>query len=389
MNKKNSDSKNYFFSAAIAKQFGFQIQQKNPVSDETIKTCKKIKNHKNYLAPYLPSIEEVSELILEYKEKEKESGVSPILKYFDQPSGGNFNKHRKRSGENQINLSIVGIENSIADALVIKTILSILEEDGQKKLKILINNIGEKEAQTQFIREATAFFRKHIELLNADCRQYFKDSVHSLITDGGQQCKIVKENAPTPIEFIEDENRDKFKTLVEFLESFNTTYEINNDLLGDINASSNVIFQIIDEKNEKVLASGSRYDILSKKLGIRKSIPCISANCWIGKTKTVTSKQLNKTGPKFFLIQIGDKAKITALYLLQKLQKENIRVEHRVYRDKLSPQIQLASKKDVDYLITIGHKEALDQTAIVRDSQGKAQRIIDINELGDYLKSLK
>lgn len=387
-NKKNANE-SYLYSAAIAKQFGFSIKTKNNITDETIRICKKAKSNKKYLEANLPAIEELAELILQYKSNEKESGSSPTLTYFDQPSVGKFLKHRKRLGENNVSLHILGIENSIADALMIKTIQTILEEDGHKNLKLLINNIGGKETQTQFSREALSFFKKNIDLLNTNCRQYFKNGIHSLITEGGKQCKILKEGAPVPMDFLDDPSQVHFTALIEYLEIFDIPYEIDQDLLGDINYSSHTVFKIIESETEKVLAAGSRYDLLMRKLNIRKPIPGISANIWISKNKKITSKQLSKNDSKFFLIQIGDKAKGTSLKLLRNLYKEGISVKHKIYRDKLSPQLLLAKKYKVDYLITIGHKEALDQTAIIRDSQGKSQKIISLSEITSYLKTLK
>lgn len=387
--KTRKKTVNYLYPAAIAKQFGFSIKNKNLVSNETIKICKSTKGKKRKLSDDFPPMEELAELTLQYKAGEKESGLTPILTYFDQPSYGTFIKHRKRPGENLVSLHIIGIEDSIADALIIKATQTILEEDGHKKLKLLINNIGGKETQDQFNREATAFFRKNIDLLSANCRQYFKKSVHSLISDGGKQCKILKEGAPVPIDFLDEQSQKNFKDLIEYLENFEIPYEIDHDLLGDENYSSHTIFKIIDVETKKVLAAGTRHDLLIKNLNIRKPIAGISVNIWISKDKKITENQLLKSSPKFFLIQIGNKAKMTSLKLLRTLYKEGLKIDHRIYRDKLSPQLLLAKKIKTDYLITIGHKEALDQTAIIRDSQGKSQKIIPITEVPDYLKKLK
>src|SRR5690606_7028747 len=144
-------------------------------------------------------------------------------------------KHRKRPGEEQVSLHILGVENSIAEAIMIKTISMILSDSGCKNHTLHLNNIGGKESRTQFNREATAFFRKHISMLNADCRQYLKDSVHTLIVEGGDQCRVLKEHAPEPMDFLNEDTRKEFGLLIERVETFEIPYEINGDILGDLN----------------------------------------------------------------------------------------------------------------------------------------------------------
>lgn len=116
----------------------------------------------------------------------------------------------------------------------------------------------------------------------------------------------------------------------------------------------------------------------------------MSANVWLQKNKTVTEKSLNgKDENDFFLIQVGDRAKVVALHVLELLHKEGIQVKHRIVRDKLSSQLQYATKIKAKFMLIIGHKEAIDKSVIVKDSQGRFQQSVPIPELVKHLKSLK
>ncbi len=387
---KKSKNNTFLKSAAVAKHFGFTLEKKLHVTTETIKLCADHKKEKKYLDEYMPAMEEVGQLVNEYKDSEKDSGSAPVFRYFDGPASGDHDKLRKRPGEEQVSLHILGAEKSIADALIIKTIQTILKEDGAENITLLINNMGGKETQTQFQREATGFFRKNISLLNATCRQYFKDGLHTLVTQGADNCKILKEHAPEPMDYLNEEGRAKFKEIIEYLESFEMPYEINSCILGDPNYSTHTVFHIIDTDTKKVLAAGSRYNLLAKKLGARKEISAISANIWLSKNKTISEKSLtSKDEDAFFLVQVGDRAKVVALQVLELLHNEGISVHHRIVRDKLASQLQYAQKLKSKFMLIIGHKEAIDKSVIVKDAQGRFQQSVKIPDLVAHLKGLK
>ncbi len=384
---KTTKTKNFKKAALVAKYFGFDSETKFNVENDTIKLCAGIKKEKKYLDEYLPAMEEVAQLILNFTAKDS---TASVFKYFDQPASGDHNQSRKRTGMDQMSLHVVGVENSIADGLMIKTIKTILEDHGHKNLVLHLNNVGGKETQTQFNREATNFFRKHIAMLTPVCRQYFKEGIHSLVVNGGEDCKILKEHAPEPMDYLSDEGRVKFRELIEYIESFDLPYEIDSYILGDPNYSTHTVFQIIDGDSGKVLAAGTRYDLLSKKLGTRKDVCAISANVWVEESKPITEKALKKSDEnKFFMIQVGTRAKILALDLIERLYKDKIYVKHRIARDKLASQLQLAGKLNSEYYIIIGHKEALDKSAIIKDAQGKAQRNVPLDEITKYIQELK
>jgi histidyl-tRNA synthetase len=380
-------SQKYNQSALVARHYGFEVEKSLSVSKDAIKTAKLGKKEPKYIDGSLPPIEEVSQLLMNYKEYAKEHGDTPQMLYFDNPATGSHDKLRKRPGEDQVSLHTLGISGSIAESILIKTIDVILKDSGAKNYTLHLNNIGGKESQTQFTRETTAFFRKNISLLNANCRQFFKQGVHTLITEGGDQCKIIKEHAPEPMDFLSEETRKNFGDLIERVEAFQIPYEINPDVLGDLNYSSFTTFKFIEDDTGKVLASGTRYNLLSKKIGLRKEIPAMSANIWLGKSREITTASLDKIEKsRNFILHVGHEAKTATLKLLDLMLENKIYTKHALNRDKVSAQIQLSKKLKSEYIIILGHKEALEGNVMIRDHESKSQKIMSYDGLVDFLK---
>ena len=369
--------------------FGFKISEPVEVTNDDIKLTKSLYKEKGFLHENLFPIEELAAYLRYFKERDGEA-MSPLLIINEGFSSGSHNKHRKKTNEEFVNLHIIGVETSIAEALAIKTTEAILHENGNKNVYFKINDLGGKSAQTKYLKEGTAYFRKYIVNLTPDDRQLFKHSLHKLITETKNIEDELFQNAPKPMDFLGDETRKNLSELLEFLEALETPHEINNFLIGDPNYSSDTVFEVSDENTGKILGYGTRYDLLGKKIGMRKDIPALSVMIRVKKTKLASPKKIKKvTEPEFFLIQVGYTAKIKALKIIDDLRQAGIAVKHTIYRDKLSSQIISSKKYEHGYDLIIGHKESIENCVIVRDSQGRSQKTVKISEIAQYLKSLK
>ena len=71
----------------------------------------------------------------------------------DNPQKGRLREFR------QFNLEILGTEKSMADALIIRTIMTILKEYGFKDLIIDINSMGDGDDRATFIKELTSYYK--------------------------------------------------------------------------------------------------------------------------------------------------------------------------------------------------------------------------------------
>ena len=92
--------------------------------------------------------------------------------------------------------------------------------------------------------------------------------------------------------------------------------------------------------------------------------------------------------PKFYLVQLGKDAKIKTLSLIELLRNHRIPLHHFLGKDKITTQLLNAENLRVPYLIIIGQKEALDDTATIRNVATRAQDTVSIENLPRYLKNI-
>jgi histidyl-tRNA synthetase len=299
----------------------------------------------------------------------------------------------KSPGKHQkIGLEIIGSAKSVSEAIIIKTALAILNDNGFKNLYVEVNSIGDKESCSRFLRELTSYFRKNINCMQAHCRQDFKKDPFLTLRCQNEKCSALKEDAPKSVACLSDESREHFKEVLEYLESMDIPYKINDYLISDRRYASSTVFEIKQKSdNPKVadesLAVGFRSDGVCKKLGFKKDVPMIGAKLYF-KCES-DKKQLPKIKKtSVFFIQLGDEAKHKSLKVIDILREENIYINHALGRDKMGGQMATAERLKVPYILIMGKKEAMDSTIMIRDVATRAQDTILISELASHIKKL-
>ena len=385
--KKTSGVPNAY---VISQYYGFRLIELPNVDKEDIEKAKSIRKASTYSNEILPSLEESLAIIRHCKDQARDEITNKMIPLMFYQEGYLKGSGRKNKPLNQnIGLHIVGSSKSIAEALLIKTALSILDEEGIANVGVEINNIGGKEDYGLFLKELQAFYRKHINDMDSVCRESFKDCPHSLISCNNSEINKLSESAPASLEFLTENNRKHFSEVIEFLETEEIPYSINKNLLGDPHYSSSTVFSIIDLDANRVVATGTRCDQLARKMGHRKEIPAISLSLSLNKPKRVPVREIPKPNQyKFYFIQLGLDAKRMSLKVLDMLRKEGIPVHHSVVRDRLSTQLDMANRHRVPYILLMGQREAYDNSVTVRNTTNHSQQQVAISDLAKHLKKI-
>ncbi|MDO8492645.1 MAG: ATP phosphoribosyltransferase regulatory subunit [bacterium] len=324
----------------------------------------------------------------------------PVMIYHTEPLRKNMERS-EYGGEEAVlfALEIIGVSKSIAEALLLKVALMIIEEVGFEDLVVELNSLGDRESITRFGREFNTYYRKHVEEVPAHCRTNLKKDIFRVLECAQDKCMLLKEHAPKPIASLTEESREHFTEVLEFLESMEATYRINNCLVGGKDYYTKTIFEIQTEnktnkffprkKLDKTLARGGRYDDLSKIQGAKKEVSAVGITISLGGLGIVPAKRKQnkkEKKPKVYLIHLGFEAKIKSLIAIEILRKGKIPIYQSLSKDRLSAQIASADSMKIPFMIIIGQKEALEGTAIVRNMKNRSQETVPVLELPRFVK---
>ena len=78
-----------------------------------------------------------------------------------------------------------------------------------------------------------------------------------------------------------------------------------------------------------------------------------------------------------------------SLSVIEILRHAKVPIAHSLSKDSLAAQLGSAEKTNIPYAMILGQKEVIDDTVIVRDMRTRAQDVVAIIKLSEYLKSLK
>ncbi|MEK7662360.1 MAG: histidine--tRNA ligase [Patescibacteria group bacterium] len=339
-----------------------------------------------------------------YIEHGMQSLPQPVSLYYYGPFFRHDNPQRGRFREfRQFGLEMLGTEKSIADAVIIRTIVTILEESGFKNVTIVINSIGDKECRPRYIKELQGYYRKHTEEICANCKERLKENPLRLLDCKNEKCVTFKEGAPDSVAYLCSACKSHFKEVLEYLEEMHIPYHIDKTLVRGLDYYTRTVFEIKETLQEPAegevakeplaIAGGGRYDYLARALGSKKDIPAVG--CTIGVDRVILSPDHKKLTPRILkkpkvcFIQLGFEAKLKSLAIIEILRKARVPIAQSLSKDSLGAQLATAEKMGVPYSIIFGQKEAVEGTVIVRNMMNRSQDTVSIKDLLEYLKELK
>lgn len=288
----------------------------------------------------------------------------------------------------ECSFDILGTTRPIADALIIKTAYDVVVAEGFENPLLEINSIGDRESFARFNKDLASYYKKHASELDPECRQALKKNPLEVMNCKHGACAVVHEESPHPMNYLSEPSRVHFAELLELLEITGIPYEINDCLVDNASFALHTVFHIYaDAEKKDLLAYGSRWGTLAKKLGFRKDVPSVSATVHIKKPAS-KNKKLKIPKPQLYFIQMGHEAKLKSLRVIDILRKSKIPVYHSLIKDKLGAQLSTAENFGVPYVLIMGQKESVENTILVRELANRSQETVKIMEVTSYLKKI-
>lgn len=333
-----------------------------------------------------------------YLEHGMKSLPQPVMLYYSGPFFRHDKPQRGRYRQfHQFGIEVLGLQKSITDALVIQTLMKILEEAGATELVVDINSIGDKESRAAYIKALTAYYKKFLNDLPAIDRERLKTNPLRILDSKEKKTIEINEQAPDAMSYLNGPSKKHFKEVLEYLEEAGIPYRINKAIVRGLDYYTHTVFEIIDtsegETQGLAFGGGGRYDGLARQLGSKKDVPGVGAGIGVDRVieapwyKGLEPRIIKE--PKCYFIQLGFDAKLKSLAVLEVLRKAKIPAIQAIAKDRLSVQLAQAEKIGVPYVLILGQREAIDGTVIVRDMTTRSQESVKIDELGAHLKKLK
>jgi histidyl-tRNA synthetase len=287
-----------------------------------------------------------------------------------------------------VSLHIAGSKKPMAEATLIAVARAILLELGVENPMVHFNGIGNTEAGSRYTKDLLQFLKR--TLPTTDPKKISEASQHprKVFSELVRKNEPSVAGAPNPIDYLNDESRTHVWSVLEYLEASQIPYTLDPTLIGSPDIWEQDMYAIHGDRGDgdETLAVGGRYSMLTRRS--HKQYVDVAGITISSETKGPL-KDLphgRKKQPHIYFAHISDAARKIAISALHQLREMQVPVSHAFTRDTLTDQMKHVGS--AEYVVIIGHKEALDKTAIVRNIKTRAQKEVPMRELGSYLKRL-
>jgi len=305
---------------------------------------------------------------------------------YDRPQAGRFREHH------QIGFEVLGESHPIVDAELITIGFNLIKALGLEAT-VQINSIGTKESRQSYIEKLVEYYRANRSKICEDDKRRLTKNPLRVLDCKMPECQPVKEGAPQILDSLDEESKNHFMRVLEYLDEAGVTYALNPFLVRGLDYYSRTVFEFYsagdDEAAQSSLGGGGRYDALIEMIGGR---PTPAAGLGLGVERLVArmrAKGLDKEidgRPDVFVAQLGEAARKKTLGLVEELRRAGVSASSNMAKDGLKQQLEMANKGGARFTIILGQKEILDGTIIIRDMDSGIQEICDFKKVANELK---
>lgn len=317
---------------------------------------------------------------------------APAVRY-DSAQGGLRQFH-------DLSVQTIGDASEVVDAELLFLAYKILDSVGLHSYNVHINSIGDNNCRPAWVRALKDFYKNRLKKVCAKCRNNFKTNILRMLECSEADCRDASKEAPQSIDFLDEDCKNHFKRILEFLDAAQIPYILNNNLVRSADHCTRTVFEFWPEPSPaepaaaapgaRAVVSGGRYDKLSELLGGPKTPSAgwsLEADQIVAglKEKNVSVPEVGMR-PKVFLVQLGEAAKRKSLLLFEDIRKSGIEIRYSLSRDSIKSQLRIASRYGVRFTLIFGQKEAIENTVILREMETGIQETIPLEKIIDELK---
>ena len=313
--------------------------------------------------------------------------TGPVFRY-DRPQEGRYREHY------QANFDMFGESDAILDAQTVQLAYRVVQQLGLKNIEFQVNSIGTPETRKDYEKALVRYLESQKQKLCLKCRERLVANPMRILDCKEDKCIQLTAHAPQSLDYLDPDSREHFKKFLEYLDELELPYSINTRLVRGLDYYTRTVFEIRstdkDGKNYS-LGGGGRYDRLIEGLG-GESTPAIGFALGLDRIvlemKRTQVKPYHPPQAKVFLAQLGEMAKKKSLRLFSDLEKNGVLLAESFGRGSLKSQLRVANRLGVEITIIIGQKEALDETAIIKDMISGTQETVTQEKLVESVKKL-
>ena len=311
----------------------------------------------------------------------------PVKLYY---MGSMFRYERPQAGRlrefHQIGVECFGSNNPATDVETIAMAAQFFNEIGIRNVTLQLNSLGNAESRAAYRQALIDYLTPLKDSLSKDSQRRLEENPLRVLDSKEKEDKLAVENAPSILDYLDEESQTHFQAVRSMLESLKIPYVINTNMVRGLDYYNHTIFEFTADVagNELTICAGGRYDSLVAYFGGPET-----AGFGFGMGVERLLLVLEKQGVELpledsldvYIAVLGEGANNKALEIVQALRKQGFTAERDYLNRKLKAQFKSADTFGAKVLITLGESEIESKQVTIKNNQTREELIVDLNQI--------
>ncbi|RYI31568.1 histidine--tRNA ligase [Bacillus infantis] len=314
--------------------------------------------------------------------------TGPMFRY-ERPQAGRFRQFV------QFGVEALGSSDPAIDAEVIALAMSIYKELGLKKLKLVINSLGDKESRNSHREALIAHFKPRIGEFCSDCQNRLEKNPMRILDCKKDREHELMQTAPSILDFLNEDSKKYFEKVQQYLADVSIDFTVDPNLVRGLDYYNHTAFEIMSDAEGfgaiTTLCGGGRYNGLTEEIGGPEA-PGIgfafSIERFLSALEAEGIKLPVNEGIDCYLVALGEEAQDYSVGLLHKLRMAGISAERDYLDRKIKTQFKAADRMNAKYVAVLGEDELKAGKINVKSMETGDQTEVSLDSFIDQLKEL-
>ena len=287
----------------------------------------------------------------------------PVKVYY---IGSMFRYERPQAGRlrefHQLGVECFGSKNPATDVETIAMAYQLFNTLGIKDVTLHLNSLGNTESRLAYRQALIDYLTPMRESLSKDSQRRLDENPLRVLDSKEKEDKVAVENAPSILDYLDEESQAHFDEVRTMLDSLNIPYVIDTNMVRGLDYYNHTIFEFITtvDKSELTICAGGRYDSLVEYFGGPET-----AGFGFGLGLERLLLVLDKQGIELpveenldvYIAVLGSGANGKALELVQAIRYQGFKAERDYLGRKIKAQFKSADTFKAKTVITLGESE--------------------------------
>ena len=311
----------------------------------------------------------------------------PVKVYY---IGSMFRYERPQAGRlrefHQLGVECFGSKNPATDVETIAMAYQLFNTLGIKDVTLHLNSLGNTESRLAYRQALIDYLTPIRESLSKDSQRRLDENPLRVLDSKEKEDKVAVENAPSILDYLDEESQAHFDEVRAMLESLNIPYVIDTNMVRGLDYYNHTIFEFITtiDKSELTICAGGRYDSLVEYFGGPETAG-FGFGLGLERLLLVLDKQgitlPVEEGLDVYIAVLGSEANGKALELVQAIRHQGFKAERDYLGRKIKAQFKSADAFKAKTVITLGESELESGRVSVKNNTTREEATVSFEEL--------